>query len=139
MPMPRKCVNLWLRKSMETFQTLLANKLSDALANAGLPAAGELTPATDARFGDYQTNAALVLGKQRGENSRDVAKKIVGHLGVDDVCEPPAIAGPGFINFSLRPGAVAEKTASLLADERLGIAKTESPRRVVIDFGSPNV
>ena len=124
---------------METFQSLLAKKLSDALAAAGLPDAGELTPATDARFGDYQTNAALVLGKQRGENSRDVAKKIVGHLGVDDVCEPPAIAGPGFINFSLRPGAVAEKTASLLADERLGIAKTESPRRIVIDFGSPNV
>jgi arginyl-tRNA synthetase len=124
---------------METFQSLLAKKLSDALAAAGLPDAGELTPATDARFGDYQTNAALVLGKQRGENSRDVAKKIVGHLGVDDLCEPPAIAGPGFINFSLRPGAVAEKTASLLADERLGIAKTESPRRIVIDFGSPNV
>ena len=124
---------------METFQSLLAKKLSDALAAAGLPDAGELTPATDARFGDYQTNAALVLGKQRGENSRDVAKKIVGHLGVDDLCAPPAIAGPGFINFTLRPGAVAEKTASLLADERLGIAKTESPRRVVIDFGSPNV
>ena len=124
---------------METFQSLLAKKLSDALAAAGLPDAGELTPATDARFGDYQTNAALVLGKQRGENSRDVAKKIVEHLGVDDLCEPPAIAGPGFINFTLRPGVVAEKTASLLANERLGIAKTESPRRIVIDFGSPNV
>ena len=124
---------------METFQSLLAKKLSDALAAAGLPDAGELTPATDARFGDYQTNAALVLGKQRGENSRDVAKKIVERLGVDDLCEPPAIAGPGFINFTLRPGVVAEKTASLLANERLGIAKTESPRRIVIDFGSPNV
>ncbi len=124
---------------METFQSLLAKKLSDGLAAAGLPDAGELTPATDARFGDYQTNAALVLGKQRGENSRDVAKKIVEHLGVDDLCEPPAIAGPGFINFTLRPGVVAEKTASLLANERLGIAKTESPRRIVIDFGSPNV
>ena len=58
---------------METFQTLLASKLSDALAKAGLPTAGELTPATDARFGDYQTNAALVLGKQRGENPKALA------------------------------------------------------------------
>jgi arginyl-tRNA synthetase len=124
---------------METFQSLLAKKLSDALAAAGLPDAGELTPATDARFGDYQTNAALVLGKQRGENPRVVAEKIVEHLDVDDLCEPPAIAGPGFINFTLRPGAVAEKTARILGDERLGIAKTESPRRIVIDFGSPNV
>ena len=124
---------------METFQSLLAKKLSNALAAAGLPDAGELTPATDPRFGDYQTNAALVLGKQRGENPREVAEKIVGHLNVGDVCEPPVIAGPGFINFTLRPGVVAEKTASVLGDERLGVAETESPRRIVIDFGSPNV
>jgi arginyl-tRNA synthetase len=124
---------------METFQLLLARKLSHALAIAGLPDAGDLTPATDPRFGDYQTNAALVLGKQRGENPREVAEKIVRHLNVGDLCEPPVVAGPGFINFTLRPGAVAEKTASILGDERLGVAKTESPRRVVIDFGSPNV
>jgi len=124
---------------METFQSLLAKKLSNALAAAGLPDAGDLTPATDPRFGDYQTNAALVLGKQRGENPREVAEKIVGNLNVCDVCEPPVIAGPGFINFTLRPGAVTEKTASVLSDERLGVAETESPRRIVIDFGSPNV
>ncbi len=124
---------------METFQSLLAKKLSDALAAVGLPGAGELTPATDPRFGDYQTNAALVLGKQRGENPREVAEKIVRHLHVGDLCEPPVTAGPGFINFTLRPRVVAEKTASILGDERLGVAETESPRRIVIDFGSPNV
>src|SRR5881227_3943065 len=124
---------------METFQSLLAKKLSNALAAAGLPEAGELTPATDPRFGDYQTNAALVLRKQRGENPREIAEKIVGNLDVSDVCEPPVIAGPGFINFTLRPGAVAEKTTDILGDERLGVAETESPRRIVIDFGSPNV
>ena len=42
---------------METFQALLARKLSDALTAADLPQVGEVTPATDARFGDYQTNA----------------------------------------------------------------------------------
>ena len=124
---------------METFQSLLAKKLSNALAAAGLPDAGELTPATDPRFGDYQTNGALVLGKQRGENPREIAEKIAGNLDVGDVCEPPVIAGPGFINFTLRPGAVAERTADILGDERFGVAETESPRRIVIDFGSPNV
>ena len=109
------------------------------MAAAGLQDAGELTPATDRRFGDYQTNAALVLGKQRGENPRELAERIVGQLKVGDLCEPPMIAGPGFINFTLRPGAVAEKTASILGDERLGVVGTESPRRIVVDFGSPNV
>jgi arginyl-tRNA synthetase len=124
---------------METFQTLLAKKLADALTAAGLPNAGELTPASDARFGDYQTNAALVLAKQRGENPRSVAEKILAHVDVGDLCEPPTVAGAGFINFTLRAEAVAEKAAQLLQDERLGVMKTTSPRRIVIDFGSPNV
>jgi len=124
---------------METFQTLLAKKLADALTAAGLPNAGELTPASDARFGDYQTNAALLLGKQRGENPRKVAEKILGQIDVGDLCEPPTVAGAGFINFTLRAKAVAEKAAQLLQDERLGVTKTASPRRIVIDFGSPNV
>ncbi len=124
---------------MDTFQSLLAKKLSDALANAGLPAAGELTQATDPRFGDYQTNVALVLGKQRGENPRALAEKIIAQLDVSDVSEPPAVAGAGFINFTLRQAAVEKQTLDILRDERLGVAETESPRRIVIDFGSPNV
>ena len=125
---------------MQTFQSLLAKKLSDALASAGLPAAaGELTQATDPRFGDYQTNVALILGKQRGENPRALAEKIVAQLDVSDVSEPPAVAGAGFINFTLRQAAVEKQTLDIFRDERLGVAETESPRRIVIDFGSPNV
>src|SRR6476469_4228339 len=124
---------------METFQSLLAKKLSNALKDAGLPEAGELTTATDPRFGDYQTNAALVLGKQRGENPRALAEKIVAHLDVEEFCEQPAVAGAGFINFTLRQAAVEKPTLEIWRDERLGVAETESPRRIVIDFGSPNV
>ncbi|MGH7983252.1 MAG: arginine--tRNA ligase [Candidatus Udaeobacter sp.] len=124
---------------METFQVILAKKLSDALVQARLPIAGELTPATDPRFGDYQTNAALVLGKQRGEKPQVLAEQIVAQFNAGDVCEPPVVAGAGFINFVLRPGAVAEKTMDVLRDERLGVAKAKSTQRIVIDFGSPNV
>ena len=125
---------------MQTFQSVLTKKLSDALASAGLPAAaGELTQATDPRFGDYQTNVALILGKQRGENPRALAEKIVPLLDVSDVSEPPAVAGAGFINFTLRQAAIEKQTLDIFRDERLGVAETESPHRIVIDFGSPNV
>jgi arginyl-tRNA synthetase len=124
---------------METFQSLLAKKLSEALAKARLPAAGELTPATDPRFGDYQTNAALVLGKERGENPHSLAEKIAADFEVGDFFETPAVAGPGFINFTLRSGAIEKKTVEMLRDERLGVAETQLPQRIVIDFGSPNV
>jgi arginyl-tRNA synthetase len=124
---------------MQTFQSLLAKRLSDALAKADLPAAGEVTQATDPRFGDYQTNVALVLGKQRGENPGGLAEKIVAYLNVSDVCEPPTVAGAGFINFTLRPAAIEKKTLEVLRDERLGVDEADSPQRIVIDLGSPNV
>src|SRR5213082_355865 len=124
---------------METFQTLLAQKLTEALAKSGFANVGELTQATDPRFGDYQTNAALVLGKQRGENPRAVADQILKHLDVDDLSEAPTVAGAGFVNFKLRGDAIAKKAADIFADERLGVAKSTSPKKIVIDFGSPNV
>jgi arginyl-tRNA synthetase len=124
---------------METFQALLATKLTEALAAAGFENVGELTQATDPRFGDYQTNAALVLGKQRGENPKAVAARILQHLDVADLSEPPTVAGAGFINFKLLPDAVARKTRELLSDERLGVARSTSPKKIMIDFGSPNV
>ncbi len=124
---------------METFQSLLAKKLSDALAKSGFPDAGELTQAADPRFGDYQTNAAMVLAKQRGENPRKIAEKILEHLDVAEISEAPGIAGAGFINFTLRQDAITKRAAELLLDERLGLARSTSPRRIVVDFGSPNV
>ena len=124
---------------METFQALLTQKLAEALTAAGLPQAGAVTPATDARFGDYQTNAALVLAKQLGQNPRALAQKILDAYDLWDLCEPPTIAGAGFINFTLRPPAIAARTADLLHDERLGVEQTAAPKRIVVDFGSPNV
>jgi arginyl-tRNA synthetase len=127
------------QNAMETFQSQLTRKLSAALAAAGFPPAGEVSPATDPRFGDYQSNAALVLGKHRGENPRKIAEAIVSRLDVAEICEQPNVAGAGFINFTLKCEAVEKKIAEMLHDERLGVASVTSPRKIVVDFGSPNV
>ena len=124
---------------MEIFQSQLNRKLSEALAASGFPPAGDVSPATDPRFGDYQTNAALVLGKKRGENPRKIADAIVSRLDVAEICEQPNVAGAGFINFTLKREAVEKKIAEMLHDERLGVASATSPRKIVVDFGSPNV
>lgn len=124
---------------MQTFQEIFAKRLADALSKAGLPQAGELTQATDSRFGDYQTNAALVLGKQRGENPRAVAQKICDAWEESELCDPPQIAGAGFINLKLKPEAIAAKATEVFSDDRLGVPKSAPARKIVIDFGSPNV
>ncbi|HKP02531.1 MAG TPA: arginine--tRNA ligase [Chthoniobacterales bacterium] len=124
---------------METFQELLSQKMAAALAAAQLPNAGTLTPATDARFGDYQSNAALVLGKQLGQNPRALAQRLCDQWVAWEISDSPTTAGPGFLNFSLKPQAIAHQTAQLLSDERLGVPRASTSSRIVIDFGSPNV
>ncbi len=124
---------------MQTLQHQLSSKLSETLRTLDLPVVGNVTVATDSQFGDYQTNAALILAKQRKENPREVAHRIVEAWTDDDLTEKPSVAGAGFVNFRLRPEAVARQVNALRKDERLGVEKAASPLRVVIDFGSPNV
>lgn len=124
---------------MQTFQDLLTRQLSRALSAAGFVVAGEVVPASDPRFGDYQTNVALLLAKERGDNPRAVAQKIIAQLEIAERSDPPTIAGAGFINFHLKPEAVAKHAAQLLNNARLGVPLAEPLHRIVIDFGSPNV
>ena len=72
---------------------------------------------TDRKFGDYQANFAMPLGKRIGSPPREVAAKIVERLDVDDLCRPPQIAGPGFINLWIKDDWLIEKlTAADLKD-----------------------
>ncbi|MFL6536796.1 MAG: arginine--tRNA ligase [Chthoniobacterales bacterium] len=124
---------------METFQALIERAVAAALRSADLAQAGEVAPTADTRFGDYQTNAAMVLAKQRGENPRQLAQNIVSGIDVGEFLDEPQIAGPGFINFRIKPEALAAKTIEVLGDERIGVGLASEPRKIVIDFGSPNV
>lgn len=99
----------------------------------------ELRPATKPQFGHFQSNVAMRLGKQEQQPPRDVAFRIVEALDVSDICEPPEIAGPGFINFRLRADVLASGVTEQLNDECVGIVSSNHPQTVVIDYPSPNV
>ncbi len=98
-----------------------------------------IRPAQDPRFGDYQANCAMPLAKQLGQPPQEVADRIVGLLNVTDICEPPEVAGKGFINLRLREDWLSEQLARSTPDERLGIPAVATPRTFVIDYSSPNV
>ncbi|WP_277032618.1 arginine--tRNA ligase [Propionimicrobium lymphophilum] len=99
----------------------------------------ELRPATKPQFGHFQSNVALRLAKTEGVPPREMAQRIVDKLEIDDLCETPDIAGPGFINFRLKTSVLAAAVNELAADENLGISQVAEPERVVIDYSSPNV
>lgn len=97
-------------------------------------------PAQDARFGDFQANCAMPLVKVLDEkNARDIAAKIVAGLDIADMCEPPEIAGPGFINLKLKDDWLLDQANALVADDRLGVPVLADPQHVVVDFSAPNV
>src|SRR5262245_36087869 len=98
-----------------------------------------IRPAQDAKFGDYQANFAMPLGKLLGKPPREVAAQIVAPTKLDDLCQPPEIAGPGFINLKLRDDFLAEQLNAAVHDRRLGIPPANQPRMVVVDYSSPNV
>jgi arginyl-tRNA synthetase len=97
-------------------------------------------PSGDAKFGDYQANCAMPLQKQLGQASREIAQTIVERLDVDDLCQPPEIAGPGFINLRFRDDWLTEQLVAAVSDrKRLGVARVDPPRTIIIDYSSPNV
>ena len=93
----------------------------------------------DAKFGDYQANFAMSLGKRLARPPREVAVEIVDAVDVSDFCQPPEIAGPGFINLRIRNDWLVEQLTAAVNDPRLGVAATPRPRRFVIDYSAPNV
>jgi arginyl-tRNA synthetase len=113
----------------------------------------QLAPASKPEFGDFQANGALALARPLQQPPRAVATAIVDQLAADPaftaLCLPPQIAGPGFINFTLRPEALVAEVALRLADPRLGVPmaaaapgiKAASPlgEPVIVDFSSPNI
>jgi len=124
---------------MDTLPAVLAGRLRAALAGIDPQAEPFVTPATDSRFGDYQTNIAMLLAKQQRANPRQVAQRIIDALDVAGLCEPPEIAGAGFINFRLTSAILRDRLSALAADPRLGVPASVAPQTIVIDFSSPNV
>ncbi len=123
---------------MQTLLALLEERLRTAVGD--VPGfTPEVAVATDTRFGDYQTNAAMLLAKSRRANPRQVAAELLSRLDVADISEPPDIAGAGFINFRLRPDFLSVQFARLAGDPRLGTPLAAEPWKLLIDFSSPNI
>ena len=99
----------------------------------------ELRPATKPQFGHFQSNVALRLANSEGRRPRDVATEIVAGLEIADLCEPPEIAGPGFLNFRLRTDVLATAVTDQISDPNLGIVAADHSETVVIDYSAPNV
>jgi len=92
-------------------------------------------------FGDFATNIAMKLGKQLGQNPREVAQKIIDHLrGVDlDWFESAEVAGPGFINIRINNSQLVEAVNGVLTQkDDYGKNEALAGKCVLVEYLDPN-
>lgn len=124
---------------MNLYQTV-EREAQAAFAAAGLSDSPVvLQAAKNPDFGDFQINGVMGAAKKAKQNPRELAQKVAEALADNAVIESTEVAGPGFINLRLRPEFLAQNIQTALNDARFGVAKTDKPQTVVIDYSSPNL
>jgi arginyl-tRNA synthetase len=127
----------------KVLNTQLRGAMQRAFPEMDAPLDPQLAAASKPEFGDFQVNGALPLAKPLKQSPRQIAAAIVEQLQADAeftaLCLDPQIAGPGFINLTIRPERLAAELASRLGDQRLGVPAVENAAPVVVDFSSPNI
>jgi len=124
--------------------TDLRSGLGEALAAAfaRLDLAGEygrVTGSDRPDLADFQCNGALAAAKAARRNPREIAAAVIAALGEHPAIASLEIAGPGFINIKVSDAALAARADALAGDERAGVTRVDYPRRVLVDYGGPNV
>lgn len=98
----------------------------------------EVSVATNEKFGDFQTNFAMMNSKIIGKKPRDIAQEVLDNLEENNVIEKLEIAGPGFINIFLKSeylGELLKKSRT----EKYDFSFLNREGDVIIDFSSPNI
>ena len=115
----------------------LSRALGAAFSAAGLdPAFGEARRSDKA---DFQCNGAMPAAKAAGKPPRAIAEDVVARLAGNELIAKAEVAGPGFINLTLSESALAARAQAIADDPRAGAELLGAPRRVVVDYGGPNV
>ncbi|WP_312135743.1 arginine--tRNA ligase [Brevundimonas sp.] len=126
---------------MTDLKTVLSEAVATAFAAEGVDAAlARVTPSDRPDLADFQSNGALAAAKALKANPRELAAKVAAHLEGHPALSSIEIAGPGFINMKLSDAALSQRAGEVAADaDKAGAAIVADARKVVIDFGGPNV
>ena len=118
----------------------LDQRIRKALSSVGADDAQALvSPSAKPEFGDFQANGVMAAAKALKTKPRDLAEKVVAALDLADIAESVEIAGPGFLNITLKADFLSAQLNAAATDERLAVDSADAPQRVVIDYSSPNL
>ena len=87
----------------------------------------------------YQCNGALANAKKHKKAPRVIAEEIVNALKENDIFSKLEIAGPGFINITIKDEFLTEYINKMNKDEKFGVSNSDKPKKIVVDYGGANV
>ena len=90
-------------------------------------------------LGEFQSNGALAAAKAAGRMPQELAQAVAAAWAAPALAPAPSVAGPGFLNFTVTPEALAQRAQAIADDARAGAREVDAPRRVIVDYGGPNV
>lgn len=125
---------------MKQLIDIISEKVSSAFVEAGFDGAfGRVTPSNRPDLGDFQCNGAMPAAKSAHMAPIRIAEQVAEKLAGCEAFSQVDCVMPGFLNFGIAPGFLAEYLTGMAADERFGVPSDPNPRRIVIDYGGPNV
>ncbi len=99
----------------------------------------EVVGCQNEKFGHYQCNDALKLGKSLQKPPREVAQKLLPLLQEKGLFSQVEVAGPGFINFTFDSQFLQKRVEEMVKDPRLGVETPKKIEKVIVEFSSPNI
>jgi arginyl-tRNA synthetase len=125
---------------MSDLSARLGRAVAAAFESQGLaPEFGRVTVSDRPDLADFQCNGALAAAKAAKRNPREIAQAVAAALAGDPMLAEIEVAGPGFINLRVAAPALSDRANAIAVDERAGAGQVEEPRRVIVDYGGPNV
>lgn len=126
---------------MQKFLDLLSERAGRAFEKAGIdPSFGRVKLSDRPELCEFQTSGALAAAKQYKKNPMEIAEKVSEEISKDEAFSSSDAVRPGFVNLNVSNDFLLSYIKSMYEDEeRLGVQKTESPKKIIMDYGGPNV
>lgn len=125
---------------MKKILDLIAGEMTKAFEEAGYDASyAKVTLSNRPDLCEYQCNGAMAGAKAYKKAPIMIAGDVVEKLQGSSVFSEASAVNPGFINLKLNEEFLAEYLRNMQEDESLSVEKTEHPRKIMIDYGGPNV
>lgn len=121
----------------EAVREVITKALKDTVETQSLNF--DISVPKDEKFGDFSCNAAMILASELKKNPREIATSLAGEIKKNSLFSSVEIAGPGFINMSIRPSKWVEEVGRILSEkENFGKSDTGKGEKVIVEYVSAN-